>query len=75
MPLLDKILLWFSTCIDGKHETRTISTKDMTSLVITLATLNFSPDQTSHTSVLDYVAKVNISDKKKNSRNVERLPI
>jgi len=57
MPLLDKILLWFSTCIDGKHETRTISTKDMTSLVITLATLNFSPDQTSHTSVLDYVAK------------------
>jgi len=57
MPLLEKILFWFSTCIDGKHETRTISTKDMTSLVITLATLNFSPDRTSYTSVLDYVAK------------------
>jgi len=57
MSLLDRILTWYSSCIDGKHETRTITTKDMTSLVMTMATLNYSEVTASHQNVLDYVAK------------------
>ena len=58
MSLLDRILTWYSSCIDGKHETRTITTKDMTSLVMTMATLNYSAVSATHQNVLDYVAKV-----------------
>ena len=55
-PLLDSILAWYSAGIRaGADDKRAMSIKDMTTIVITLATLNHAPVQ--HSALLDHVSQ------------------
>ena len=63
IPLLDSILAWYSAGVGaGADDKRAMSSKDMTTIVITLATLNHAPVH--HSALLDHVSQQlkNMSD-------------